>query len=263
MLVPSMRGRPSWLALTASLAFTACGPGPAAVATAATATDDEPEHTAGHVGAAELYAERGRPDADACSRRGAPRRRRHRRVQQGGRFGHGGDPRALPGRDRADARRQRLRQGDPAPVRVLPRHVGRRARPDPSRSRWPRLHDRGGGRLLRVLQGRPRAVRAHRDRPDDGLVRLRPRRVADHRAQLDLRSDRRLRRGIQAGRLAAGGAGRAPGTLLSRRHPQPALQLGPQGERTPGPGRCGRSCTQPVRRWSSAATTTPTSGWRR
>ncbi len=31
--VPNMRGRPSWLALAAALVFSACGPGPAAVAT--------------------------------------------------------------------------------------------------------------------------------------------------------------------------------------------------------------------------------------
>ena len=62
-----------------------------------------------------------------------------------------------------------------------------------------------------------------------GLVLLRPRLLARHRAQLRLRAHRRMRAGVPRGGLAARRPRRAPGALHARLLAPPALLLRPEG----------------------------------
>ena len=250
-----MRGKTvsgrSRLALSAILLLVSAACGQPAAAERRTVVPSEPPLQTAIPPSATSAPSPGATDLRRCrTGSGPPRRGGYRRLQPRGRYSDCGDPRQAPGRHGADARGQRLRQGDTAPVRLLPRHVGRRARAHSPGPRWTRLHDRGSGRLLRVLRRRPRAIRAHRDRPDDGLVCLRPRPVAGHRPQLDLRPDRGLRRRLTAGRLAPGGA---RWRTRRRAHWQSSTtrDSARAARRTnPGSARSGRSSTRPVSRWS-------------
>ena len=118
------------------------------------------------------------------------------------------------------AGRQRLPGGRARRLRGLLRpDVGRVPGPHPAEPRQPRLRD---GRCLRLL----RVLRVRRGRTGRGLVRLRPRRVADLRPQLELRAGRRLRRGLAAAAMAEGGPRREPSPVRPRVLASPALQLG-------------------------------------
>jgi len=63
-------------------------------------------------------------------------------------------------------------------------------------------------------------------RSDEGVLRLRPWRLARRRAQLELLRSRRLRCGLGAGAVAAGGPRRPPGRLHARLLAPPALLVG-------------------------------------
>ena len=80
-------------------------------------------------------------------------------------------------------------------------------------------------------------------RTGQGLLLLRPGLVAPDRAQLQLRADRRLRRRLASGSLAAGGSRCAPGALHARVLAPPALLLGPERRRRVDDARSGAIST--------------------
>ena len=100
--------------------------------------------------------------------------------------------------------------------------------------------------------------------PGPGLVQLRPRCLAHHRPELELRARRRLRLGRPRGAVAEAGPRCAPGHVHARVLPSPALHLDPGA-------RLQRACADdlhgalPGRRGRDRATRTPgrTSGSRR
>ena len=156
-----------------------------------------------------------------------------RRPPTGGQPVPGGQPEGLPGVVRQDL------------GAVSGHHL--------PRARQPRVRHTG---RLGVLQ----LLRCPRRRAGQGLLQLRPRRLARRRAELRVPERRWLRSRLAAGHVAETGPGRPPprlhhGVLA----PAPVLLREPRQQ--PGqPSRSGASWRRPTPTWSSAATTTTTSG---
>ena len=117
-------------------------------------------------------------------------------------------------------RRQRLPVGRARRLRGLLRaDVGRVPGPHPPEPRQPRLRDRS------MRLGYFAYFGSAAGDPERGLLRLRPRRVADLRPQLELCAGRWLRRGLTTAAVAEGGPRREPAPLRPRVLASPALQL--------------------------------------
>ena len=161
--------------------------------------------------------------------------------------------RRLPGGARA--RRHPVRERDVLEVRRVVRPVlGAREGDHPSRAREPRVPDLRRGRLLPVL-------RRGGGRSGQGLLQLRPRRLASDRAQLEL-----LRRRAAAAPARHRSSGSGPISPPMRRRPARSrtgttLASPPAStEATRRTSRSGRRCTTRTPTSSSSGTTTTTSG---
>ena len=172
--------------------------------------------------------------------------------------------------------------GDPAARRpaVRGRHAGQvpaLVRPDlgppegpdaPGR-RQPRVPHAGRRGLLRLLQ-RPRRLRRPGRPARQGLLLLRPRRLARRDAQLAVLAParrqpvrERLRGRLAAGAVAARGPRRPPGALHARRLAPPAGSARASRAATTRSSRCSRRSTTAASTSCSPATTTATSASRR
>ena len=175
-----------------------------------------------------------------------PRRRgRHRDLRQQQRRG-----------DRGAARRHRRARSSRWATTPTKRHArpsspncydptwGRhkaRTKPSPGNHEY---YTRRRGRLLRLLRRRRR-------RPGEGLLQLRPGRLAHHRDQQQLRlHGRRLRRRLGAGAVAARRPRGPPGDLHAGLLAPPALQLRQQhGNQRVRCSRSGRRSTTTAPTW--------------
>ena len=180
-------------------------------------------------------------------------RRQRARVSAAGDLG---SPRRRRVRGRARARRHPVRGRRVREVpRVVRPVVGTREVDHEAGAREPRVPDGRRRRLLPVLRRGSR-------RSGEGLLQLRPRRLARRRAELELRRRRRLRRRLAAGAVAPRRPRRHPATCTLAYWHHPRFSSGDARQRLDVHGVLAGARTRRTRTSCSSVTTTTTSASR-